>query len=111
MQRRHFIKSGAMLAAQAMGCCALVRAASGSGTRRIAIVASRYAFSVQQIRARAGESLVLVLTATDFTHGFSLPQLNTRVDIPPGAPVELMLRSLAAGRYTYLCDNFCGEGH
>jgi len=49
--------------------------------------------------------------ATDFVHGFSLPDLKARIDVPPGKGVELTLRSLPAGRFIYLCDNFCGEHH
>ena len=64
-----------------------------------------------EIEAKRGETLVIVLTATDFVHGFSLPDLKARVDVPPGKGVELTLRSPPPGRFIYLCDNFCGEHH
>jgi heme/copper-type cytochrome/quinol oxidase subunit 2 len=31
--------------------------------------------------------------------------------VPPGKGAELTLRLLPAGRFVYLCDNFCGDEH
>jgi cytochrome c oxidase subunit 2 len=81
------------------------------GERRVHIGAARFAFSVSEIEAKRGETIVIALTSTDFVHGFSLPDLKTRIDVPPGKGVELTLRSLPAGRFIYLCDNFCGDQH
>ena len=103
---------------QAMGATALIgavgataAAANGGGSRRISIVASRFAFSATEVHARRAETITLALTSTDFVHGFAVPELNVRIDVPPGKTVELSLRTLRPGRFTYLCDNFCGEGH
>lgn len=79
--------------------------------RRIVITARKFAFSETEIQARRGESIVLEITSVDFVHGFALPQLGARVDAPPGRTTTLALEELRAGRYTYLCDNFCGEAH
>jgi cytochrome c oxidase subunit 2 len=79
--------------------------------RRIAITARKFAFSESEVHARSGESIVFEVTSVDFVHGFALPQLEARIDAPPGRTVSLVLRSLRAGRYTFLCDNFCGEAH
>jgi cytochrome c oxidase subunit II len=79
--------------------------------RGIAVTVSKFAFNPTTIRARVGETITLVLTSIDFVHGFAIPELNVRVDVPPGRPIELTLPSLREGRFIYLCDNFCGEGH
>jgi cytochrome c oxidase subunit 2 len=81
------------------------------GVRRLPVAAAKFAFNVAEIRARRGETLVIALTASDFVHGFSIPELKARIDAVPGRTVELTLRTLPAGRFTYLCDNFCGDGH
>ena len=60
--------------------------------RRVHIGAARFAFSVSEIEAKRGETLVIALTSTDFVHGFSLPDLKARIDVPPGKGVELTLR-------------------
>ena len=83
----------------------------GRAERRIDIRLSRYVFSVERIDAHSGEWITFVLTATDFVHGFSMPQLHMRTDVPPGSTVELALGAPPIGRYSFLCDNFCGEGH
>jgi cytochrome c oxidase subunit 2 len=44
-------------------------------------------------------------------HGFSLPDFGVRRDVAPGAPVEVTITPAKSGRFHYLCDNFCGEGH
>lgn len=110
MRRRRFVQAaGAVLVV----CQAAISAAqhAGGGARRVSIVASKFAYSRAEIHARRGETIILMLTSTDFMHGFAIPELNARIDVPPGKTVELNLRVLPSGRFTYLCDNFCGEGH
>jgi cytochrome c oxidase subunit 2 len=106
MQRRTLALAAALLLAGAA-----MRAPAQAAPRRIAISARKFEFSMAEIRAKAGESIVLVLSSSDFMHGFSIPELNARIDIVPGKTVELALRDLRPGRYAILCDNFCGEGH
>jgi len=79
--------------------------------RRIPIVATKFTFSASEIRVRRGEPVTLVLSSPDFVHGFAVPDLNARVDLVPGKTVELALKPGRAGRFVFLCDNFCGEGH
>jgi len=78
---------------------------------RVALSATKFDFSMREIRVRKGETVTLVLTSPDFIHGFSVPDLNVRTDIVPGEPVELAITPQKAGRFTFLCDNFCGERH
>lgn len=80
-------------------------------TRRVELGLSRFTFSRVEIHAQSGETLTLALTSSDFVHGFSVPELNARLDVPPGSSHELTLPALPEGRFIYLCDNFCGEGH
>jgi cytochrome c oxidase subunit 2 len=55
--------------------------------------------------------VTLALKAIDFTHGFFIPDLNVRTDLIPGRAVTLKLKLDRPGRYAFLCDNFCGDGH
>ena len=52
-----------------------------------------------------------MLSTEDFVHGFSVPDFNTRIDLVPGKTFELTLTPNRAGRFVFLCDNFCGDGH
>jgi cytochrome c oxidase subunit II len=85
--------------------------AAAGAARRVPMRLSKFVFEPPEIRARAGETLTLMLTSADFVHGFALPELNARADVPPGRTVELTLPALPEGAFTMLCDNFCGEGH
>ena len=55
--------------------------------------------------------VTLVLSSADFVHGFAMPDLDVRIDLVPGKTVELTLTPARAGRFVFLCDNFCGEEH
>ncbi len=111
MHRRRFVRAAG--AAGLLVACGAGGAEPGTrgAPRRIAIAAHKFSFSETQILARVGESIQLEITSLDFVHGFALPQLGVRVDTPPGKTTPLALTDLRVGRYTYLCDNFCGEAH
>ncbi len=79
--------------------------------RIIRIEAKRFVYTPNEITVKQGEHVILELTALDFIHGFNLPDFKIRTDITPGIPVQLPLNPTEAGRYTFLCDNFCGDGH
>ena len=78
---------------------------------RIALTATRFEFSMKEISVIRGRPATLVLTTPDFVHGFGLPDFNVRVDLIPGKTVEVTFTPDRAGRFVFLCDNFCGEGH
>lgn len=86
-------------------------AAQESEGRLIEIEARRFRFTPAEITVKRGETVTLAIKAIDFIHGFSLPDLGTRTDLIPGKFVKLRVRPTEAGRFTFLCDNFCGEGH
>jgi len=103
-----------LAAASAALVCAgyfAVSSAAGTDTERIALSASKFEFSAKEIRVRRGRPVTLVLQTTDFAHGFSVPDFQVRVDLIPGRTVEVTFTPDKAGRFDFLCDNFCGEGH
>ncbi len=91
---------------------------AGAGTRGakpkvkvVKIVARRFSYSPNQIVLKVGEPAVLEFKSLDFIHGFSIPDLNIRADLPPGKLTRVALKPEKAGSYDFLCDNFCGSGH
>lgn len=86
-------------------------ALGAAGPERIALSAAKFEFSAKEIRVRKGKPVTFALTALDFVHGFSVPDFNVRVDLIPGRTVEVTFTPSRAGRFAFLCDNFCGEGH
>ena len=91
----------------------LLGAAHGktAGARVIKVEARKFRFAPNLIEVRQGEAVVLELRALDFAHGFNIPELQTRIDLVPGKAVQLRLQPAQAGRFGFLCDNFCGAGH
>lgn len=79
--------------------------------RIIKIVAQRFSFTPNEIVIRTGETVQLEFTSLDFVHGFNVPELKLRADLPPGKVTTLHLTAEKAGSYDFICDNFCGAGH
>ena len=82
-----------------------------AAARIIPIEARKFRYTPNHIVIKAGEAVILELTAIDFTHGFTLPDLHTRADLIPGKAVQVRLKIDQPGTYDFLCDNFCGNGH
>jgi len=79
--------------------------------RNVKIRVSKFAFSPNHVTIPQGEKIVFELTSSDVMHGFSIPDLNTRIDVPPGQITLLPLTPLQAGDFIFVCDTLCGDGH
>jgi cytochrome c oxidase subunit 2 len=79
--------------------------------RVIKIQAKKFVYTPNQIVLKMGEPVVLEFTSVDFVHGFKIPDMNIRADLPPGKVTQVRLTPDKAGDYDFLCDNFCGSGH
>jgi len=86
-------------------------AAAAAPPRVIQITARKFEFSPAEIHLRRGEHVVLELTSLDRRHGFKLPELGIRADVPPGGTARVELTPEKAGRFSFACDVFCGDGH
>ncbi len=103
----------------ALGSVALLvlggaHALSGRGDSHhesIRITARMFEYRPERIELRTGKPVTLELVSLDRLHGFHIPDLNLRADVPPGHSVQLVLVPEQAGTYAFLCDIFCGDGH
>ena len=77
----------------------------------VKITARRFIYTPAEFKVKAGVPLVLEFTSIDFVHGFNMPDLKVRADLPPGRITRLSLPAARPGTYDFLCDNFCGDGH
>lgn len=84
---------------------------SAGKAKVIKVVVQRFHYTPSEIRVRKGQPVVLEFTSVDFVHGFKVPALGLRTDLPPGKITKVTLRPEKAGVYDFLCDNFCGSGH
>jgi cytochrome c oxidase subunit 2 len=87
-----------------------VRAAAADA-QRIQVTARKFQFSPNPIVIPRGVDVILEITAIDFMHGFSVPELKFRTDLMPGRVTRIPLKINHAGPVDFLCDNFCGDGH
>jgi cytochrome c oxidase subunit 2 len=106
MDRRLLITG---FAASLVGLAA--RAATQGGERRIPVVARKFVFIPNEITVRVGESVVLEFSAPEVAMGFFAPELGLRTLIVPGEVARVAWRPERAGRFDFLCDVFCGDGH
>jgi cytochrome c oxidase subunit 2 len=77
----------------------------------IEITAKRFEFSPKEITLKKGEPVTLRLKSEDVTHGFFVRPLKIDSDIPAGKSVDVAVRPAAAGKFTTICDHFCGTNH
>ena len=79
--------------------------------RIVEIDVRRFKFTPSQITLRRGEVVTLAFKSQDFIHGFNAPDLGIRADLIPGQVTRVTIAPASAGRYDFLCDNFCGDKH
>ena len=56
----------------------------------VKLVAQRFHYTPGEIRVKAGQPVVLEFTSLDFVHGFSMPDLHVRADLPPGVVTRML---------------------
>src|ERR1044072_6587542 len=79
--------------------------------RVIHITAKKFEFTPGEIILRKGEPVVIEIKSEDVKHGFSLPDFKIRVSIEPDNTNTIRFIADKAGRFTFVCDVFCGDGH
>jgi cytochrome c oxidase subunit 2 len=101
------------LAAAALSAALLlvVHGTSAEPQAVVAIEARRFEFSPPEVTLERGKPVVLRLTSQDVTHGFYSKQLGIDEIIEHGKALDVPLTPVEAGRFTVICDHFCGAGH
>jgi cytochrome c oxidase subunit II len=105
---------GSVIARQPAGAIAtasVMASAASVAEQVIHITARNFEFSPGTITVKKGVPVVLELSSADRRHGFSLRAFGVRADIKPGAVSRVQFTPDRAGRFTFTCDVFCGEGH
>ncbi len=77
----------------------------------VEITAHRFAFDPPEVVVPRGKPVLLRLRSEDVTHGFFSRPLGIDTVIPPGRVTEVAITPREPGRYTVICDHFCGSGH
>ncbi len=82
-----------------------------SSVQKIEMKASRFQFTPNTIRVKAGVPVQLNIVSTDGVHGLAIPGLNINERLDPGKQVVVNFTPAKAGRYPFLCSVLCGSGH
>jgi cytochrome c oxidase subunit 2 len=116
MNARH--STGWLISALTLAVAAFITMNAANGTsnnpkdeRVINIVAQRFSFTPNEIIIKKSENVRLEFSSLDFVHGFNVPGLNVRADLPPGKVTIIHLTPQKSGTFDFICDNFCGAGH
>jgi len=97
--------------------CALSLLAGGAPRARaqeprvVEITARRFQFTPSQVTLKRGETVKLLLRSEDVVHGLYMKKLGIDTEIQPGKTTEVLVTPAIAGRFTAICDHFCGSGH
>lgn len=91
--------------------CGKGRAGASAGGDVIRVSAKKFAFSPDRITLKRGKTVTLELTSLDRKHGFLIPDLKLRADVPAGGSVRVTLTPDKVGTFPFRCDLFCGSGH
>ncbi len=79
--------------------------------QQIHLTARKFEYSPNQITLKEGTPVVLEIRSLDRKHGFSIPELGVRADVPAGKSVVVRFTPAKAGTFHFHCDVFCGSGH
>ncbi|HUK65833.1 MAG TPA: cupredoxin domain-containing protein [Anaeromyxobacteraceae bacterium] len=107
MRTRHIL----VATVAALALLSFHRPAQAADPRVIEITARRFEFTPKVITLKQGEPVILRVKSEDVTHGFFERTLGLDADLEPGKPVDIPLTPKAPGRFTVICDHFCGAGH
>ena len=89
----------------------LMAATPADQPRRINVVASKFQFDPPQITVKKGETVVIVLTSSDVTHGLKIPGLNVSETVKKGGESDITITPDKTGTFEGKCAHFCGKGH
>lgn len=89
----------------------LLGARANEPSQVIDITAKRFAFAPDEIHLKAGQPVTLRIVSDDVKHGLFSRPLGLDEVIPAGQPIDVKITPRRPGRYTIVCDNFCGSGH
>ncbi|HEX9287016.1 MAG TPA: cupredoxin domain-containing protein [Thermoanaerobaculia bacterium] len=81
-------------------------------TKKIEVVAHKFAFEPSTIEVKVGEPVEITFRSTDTKHGFVSKDLGLeKVVFSKDQPATVTFTPSKAGTYSFKCARFCGLGH
>ncbi|OOZ42682.1 cytochrome C oxidase subunit II [Solemya elarraichensis gill symbiont] len=84
---------------------------NGDGTLTVTMVAARYGFFPPVIEVPTDTPVKFRMASADVLHGVHVPYTNAATMIVPGYVSEFTTSFPKAGKYSFLCNEYCGLGH
>jgi cytochrome c oxidase subunit 2 len=84
---------------------------NGDGTLTVTMVAARYGFFPPVIDVPVDTPVKFRIASADVLHGVHVPYTNAATMIVPGYVSEFTTTFPKTGKYSFLCNEYCGLGH
>ncbi|CAH0345638.1 cytochrome c oxidase subunit II [Bacillus sp. CECT 9360] len=88
---------------------------TGENEYELVIVASAFNYDLGEddktITIPKGAKLTYKVATTDVVHGFSVAGTNVNMIVEPGYVSELAVTHEKTGKFTVVCNEYCGTGH
>jgi cytochrome c oxidase subunit 2 len=84
---------------------------NGDGTLTVTMVAARYGFFPPVIDVPVDTPVKFRIASADVLHGVHVPYTNAASMIVPGYVSEFTTTFPKTGKYSFLCNEYCGLGH
>ena len=81
------------------------------GSLTVTMVAARYGFFPPVIEVPTDTPVTFRVASADVLHGFHVPFTNAASMVVPGYVSEVHTSFPTAGKYSFLCNEYCGLGH
>lgn len=85
--------------------------AVGPGRYEVHVVARMWEFEPERISVPKGSIVDFYVTSADVTHGFYIHRTNVNLTALPSVVSYAQAHFNEAGKYPFLCHEFCGLGH
>jgi cytochrome c oxidase subunit 2 len=84
---------------------------NGDGTLTVTMVAARYGFFPPVIEVPVDTPVKFRIASADVLHGVHVPYTNAASMIVPGYVSEFTTTFPKTGKFSFLCNEYCGLGH
>jgi cytochrome c oxidase subunit 2 len=111
MNRKRLSQLFSATAVAALCLAARARSSPVAAEQVIYLTAKKFEYSPSEVIVKKGEPVVIEIVSLDRKHGFTIPDLNVRSDVRPGAKNIVRFTPDKAGTFNFHCDLFCGAGH
>ncbi len=82
-----------------------------AATKTFNVKASQFKFSPSTITVRKNDTVRLILTSKDVTHGLYIKAYKINMRVKKGEKKTIKFVANKTGRFPFVCSVYCGSGH